>query len=46
MLVNVQEQYDLMEKNIALAEEKRLREAIIFNQNKITGIGDILSMEL
>ena len=43
MLVNVQEQYDLIEKNIALAEEKRLREAIIFNQNKITGIGDMLS---
>jgi len=43
MLVNVQEQYDLIEKNIALVEEKRLREAIIFNQNKITGIGDMLS---
>ncbi len=43
MLVNVQEQYDLIEKNIALVEEKRLMEAIIFNQNKITGIGDMLS---
>lgn len=43
MLVDIQEQYNLIDKNVQLSEEKRLREVLIFNQSKITGIGEMLS---
>jgi len=43
MLFNVQELYDLIDSNKKLDEEKRLREKLLFNESRVTGIGEMLS---
>ena len=43
MLVNVQEQYNLIEENTQLEKDKRLKEVLLLNQEKLYGIGQMLS---